>query len=73
MARHWYRWETTEDTRKDAFCRHLRRQRVQHETSRDRQRHFRTGQLGKPHEVWAVAMWADEDELAEAKEWLRTH
>jgi hypothetical protein len=69
----WYRWETTEDARKDAFCRHLRRQRVQHETKRDRQKHFRPGQLGKPREIWAVAMWVNEDELAEAQEWLRTH
>lgn len=58
--KYWYRIDMTDAGQKDGLCRHLRRQRLEHKTSR-----LPGG--------FKVAMYLSEEELAEVQKWLEEH
>lgn len=57
--RHWYRWETTENTRKSKLCTFLRRAKYRYES-------------GGPAPLF-VTFYVDDGELEDIRNWLRTH
>lgn len=74
--KHWYRYETADEDRKNAFCTFLRRQKFQYESGGPGKRKL----FGLPcisdmyrGPVYYVVAFLDDDELAKANAWLQTH
>ena len=76
MKKHWYRLEigAHEDTRAEAICRHLRREKIQCERCWEPRQMLLRGRLWRKDDYTIVIkFFADEDELEEFKEWNRHH
>ena len=78
MAKHWYRYETTNAERKDGLCRFLRRQRLEHESGGPARRKLfgkpgGAGHIPPQGPVFFVKMYLSDAELGEVNKWLHTH
>lgn len=78
--KHWYRYECVEESRKDEFCKFLRRAKLQYESGGPGKRKlFRkdgynhTGGVLPRSEVFFVRAFLSEDELDKANAWLAAH
>lgn len=78
--KHWYRYETTEETRKNEFCKFLRRQKFEYQSGGPEKRKlFRSdynhtgGVLPRTPVFWIAILVRDSAELEACNNWLLTH
>ena len=76
--RHWYRYETADDRRKDALCTFLRRSHYRYESGGLELRKLfgrpgGAGHIGPRNPTFFVTFFVNDDELEDIRNWLRTH
>lgn len=76
--KHWYRYETADDRRKEALCAFLRRAKYRYESGGPAPRKLfgksgGPGHIGPQGPALFVTFYVDDGELEDIRNWLRTH